>query len=93
MINRNHSLSLVKQCQTLALARSGVYYQPRSESDANPKLMRLIDEIRLKRPFLSIRCTKDVLHDMGDTVNRKHQTLKTTPNKMCGIVEDLKLEA
>ena len=72
MINRNHSLSLVKQCQTLALARSGFYYQPRSESDANLKLMRLIDEIHLKRPYLGIRRIKDAPQDMGHTVNRKH---------------------
>lgn len=72
MINRNHSLSLVKQCQTLAIARSGIYYQPKPESDANLKLMRLIDEIHLKRPFLGIRRIKDALHDMGYIVNRKH---------------------
>lgn len=72
MINRNHSLSLVKQCQALALARSGIYYQPRPESDANLKLMRLIDEIHLKRPFLGIRRIKDALHDIGHIVNRKH---------------------
>ncbi len=72
MINRNHSLSLVKQCQALALARSGIYYQPKPESDANLKLMRLIDEIHLKRPFLGIRRIKDALHDIGHIVNRKH---------------------
>jgi len=72
MINRKHSLSLVKQCQTLALARSGIYYQPRPESDTNLKLMRLIDQIHLKRPFLGIRRIKDALHDMGHIINRKH---------------------
>jgi len=71
MINRKHSLSLVKQCKTLALARSGIYYQTKPESDANLKLMRLIDEIHLKRPFLGIRRIKDALHDRGHTVNRK----------------------
>ena len=72
MINQKHSLSLVKQCQTLAVARSGIYYQPKPESDANLKLMRLIDEIHLKRPFLGIRRIKDALHGLGHTVNRKH---------------------
>jgi putative transposase len=72
MINRNHSLLLVKQCQTLAVARSGHYYQAKPESDANLKLMCLIDEIHLKRPFLGIRRIKDALHELGYTVNRKH---------------------
>jgi len=61
MINRNHSLSLVKQCDTLALARSGLYYQPKPESDADLKLMRLIDEIHLNRPFLGSRRITDAL--------------------------------
>ena len=47
-------------------------HQPKPESDANLKLMRLIDEIHLKRPFLGIRRIKDALHDMGYTVNCKH---------------------
>lgn len=71
MINRNHSLSLVKQCDTLALARSGLYYQPRPDSDADLKLMRLIDEIHLNRPFLGVRRITDALHALGHRVNRK----------------------
>lgn len=71
MINRNHSLSLVKQCNTLALARSGLYYHPKPDSDTDLKLMRLIDEIHLKRPFLGSRRITDALHILKYRVNHK----------------------
>ena len=47
MIDRKHKLSLVKQCETLDISRSGVYYEPKPESVENIRLMRLIDEIHL----------------------------------------------
>lgn len=71
MINRNHSLSLSKQCQTLGMARSGIYYRPNPDSDADLKLMRLIDEIHLNRPFLGSRRITDALHVLGHDVNHK----------------------
>ena len=71
MINRNTELSLVKQSQTLSLARSGIYYEPKPVSEDELLLMRLIDEIHLDQPFLGIRRIKDALLDLGYTVNCK----------------------
>lgn len=71
MINRNSDLSLVKQCQTLSIARSGIYYEPAPVSDNDRSLMRLIDEIHLDKPFLGIRRIKDALLKLGHVVNRK----------------------
>lgn len=71
MINQNHSLSLVKQCQTLNIARSGIYDHPKSDSATDLALMRLIDEIHLNRPFLGSRRITDALHDAGHAVNHK----------------------
>jgi putative transposase len=71
MIIRNHSLPLVKQCQTLNIARSGLYYHPESGSDMDLALMRLIDEIHLNRPFLGSRRITDALHDAGHNINHK----------------------
>ena len=51
MIDRTHSLPVTRQCQLLSLNRSSVYYQPIGVSDEDLRLMRLIDEIHLKRPF------------------------------------------
>ena len=72
MINRYFSLSLVRQCQTLDIARSGVYYTPKPDNDTDLTLMRLIDEIHLNRPFLGSRRIADALQDSGHPVNRKH---------------------
>lgn len=71
MINRKDKLSLVKQCQTLNIARSVIYYKPKPVSDIDLILMRLIDEIHLDKPFLGIRRIRDALHDLGHKVNRK----------------------
>ena len=71
MINRHEKLSLVKQCQILNIARSGLYYKPQPVSEVDVMLMRLIDEIHLDKPVPGIRRIKDALHDLGHTVNRK----------------------
>ena len=41
MINREHALSVTKQCKILSLSRSGVYYVPVLVSDKDRELMRL----------------------------------------------------
>ena len=33
-------LSMTKQCDLLSIHRSGIYYQPKGESDLNLELMR-----------------------------------------------------
>ena len=71
MIDRDHELSLVKQCRVLAISRSGIYYEPKPVSDDDLRLMPLIDEIHLAKPYLGIRRIKDALQDLGHTVNRK----------------------
>jgi putative transposase len=71
MIDRTHSLPVTRQCQLLNLNRSTVYYQPMGVCDEDLKLMRLIDEIHLKRPFYGSRRIRDDLQDLGYPVNRK----------------------
>lgn len=71
MIDKEASLSLVKQCQLLGISRASVYYQPVSVSDEDLTLMRLIDEIHLARPFLGSRRIVDELKDLGYQLNRK----------------------
>ena len=71
MIDRTHSLPVTRQCQLLNLNRSTVYYQPMGVSDEDLKLMRLIDEIHLKRPFYCSRRIRYDLQDLGYPVNRK----------------------
>ena len=71
MIDRTHSLPVTRQCQLLNLNRSTAYYQPMGVSDEDLKLMQLIDEIHLKRPFYGSRRIRDDLQDLGYPVNRK----------------------
>ena len=71
MIDRTHSLPMTRQCQLLDINRSSVYYQPTGVSDEDLRLMRLIDEIHLKRPFYGSRRIRDDLQDLGHQVNRK----------------------
>ena len=71
MIDRKHQLSLVKQCQTLEIGRSGIYYESKPVSELDLKLMRLIDEIHVGRLFLGVRRITDALQERGHLVNHK----------------------
>jgi len=70
-IDRTHALPLSKQCQLAQVSRSSIYYQPVLVSDEDQALMRIIDKIHLKRPFLGSRRIRDELIDLGHQVNRK----------------------
>ena len=72
MIDRRHAqLSIVRQCALLGVSRSGLYYQPKPESEANTGLMRLIDEIYMAHPFMGSRQIRRELRRRGQAVNRK----------------------
>ena len=58
MINKEHLLSITKQCHILQLSRSGVYCMPAPVSDKGAELMCLIDEIHLEQPCLGSRGMK-----------------------------------
>ena len=55
MIDRTHSLPVVRQCQLLQLARSTAYYQALPVSEMTLALMRRIDELHLQYPFAGAR--------------------------------------
>ena len=72
MINPEHALPVVRQCQLLALARSTAYYAPSPTPESDLTLMRRIDELHLKWPFLGARKLRDLLKRDGFEVGRKH---------------------
>ena len=72
MIDREHALSLTHQSRILEVSRSSLYYQAVPISDRDLELMRLIDEIHLKHPFMGSRSIRDMLQDMGHKVGRQH---------------------
>ncbi len=83
MIDKAHTLSVTKQCRLLGLNRSTAYYRPKPTSaEADLALMRRIDRIHMRYPFLGSRRIPDELEldglgtdsaDPGanDRVNRK----------------------
>lgn len=71
-VDRQHPhLSVVRQCQLLAVARSTLYYQPAPADAEDLALMRLIDEQYLKMPFYGSRRMAACLRRQGHAVNRK----------------------
>jgi len=80
MISKGHTLPLNRQCQLLEISRTGIYYRPVGIRDYDLMLMRLIDEIHLKRPFFGSRNIRDELNDMGYPVGRDH--VRTLMKKM-----------
>lgn len=80
MINKEHPLSITKQCHVLELSRSSVYYIPALVSDKNAELMRLIDEIHLEQPYLGSRGMKCELRSRGHNIGRIH--VRTLMRKM-----------
>ena len=64
-------LSVREQCRLLGLHRSNVYYDPVPESRENLRLMRMMDEEHLKRPYRGSRQMVDFFADRGLVVNRK----------------------
>jgi putative transposase len=63
-------ISIRRQCELLGVNRSGLYYQPRGESEENLMLMRWIDEEYTRRPFYGSRRMAEWLCDRGYEVGR-----------------------
>jgi len=71
MISKEDRLSISHQCRLLEVNRSNVYYQRAPVSVEDLALMRRIDELHLKHPFLGSRRLRDRLQTEGHTVCRK----------------------
>jgi putative transposase len=72
MVEPNHpSLSVRQQCETLSLARSGLYYKEAGLSVEDLELMRLIDEIYTRHSFYGYRRVTATLRRLGYSVNGK----------------------
>jgi len=72
MIDRNHELSVTRQAKLLKVSRGSVYYLPKPVSEADLALMRRLDELHLKHPFMGARMLRDQLELAGIHVGRRH---------------------
>jgi putative transposase len=71
MIEPEASLSIRRQCELLAVSRSGWYYEPLEASPEEWDLMRRIDELHLQFPFYGSRKLRQQLEAEGHRINRK----------------------
>lgn len=75
MVDRpNKDLPVKRQCALLEVARATVYRKPKPVKAADLVMMRLIDELHLKWPFLGARKIAYVLSDTGHKVGRHRVT-------------------
>jgi len=72
MIDRSHKMPVTRQCHTLKLSRSSVYYLPRPVSPDDLALMLRIDKLHLEFPFAGARMLRDLLRREGHLVGRRH---------------------
>ncbi len=70
-IQSEHALAKTRRCELLDVARSSAYYRPKPVNAEDLVLMRLIDEVHLRKPFYGSRRLRDELEDLGHRVNRK----------------------
>ncbi len=72
MINRDHKLSITRQASLLNISRGTVYYLPKPINPAELVLMRRLDELHLKHPFMGARQLARQLGREGVQVGRLH---------------------
>ena len=72
MINRDHKLPLTQQANLLKISRGSVYYLPKPVSADDLALMRRIDELHLKHPFMGARMLRNQLARAQVHVGRRH---------------------
>ena len=65
-------MPLTRQSRILKLSRSSLYYEAMPVSERDLELMRFIDELHLKHPFMGSRSMRDQLEDKGYKVGRQH---------------------
>jgi len=64
-------LSIVRQCELVAISRSSFYYEGKGETVLNLELMRLIDEQFLDTPYYGSRQMTRHLRRQGHSISRK----------------------
>ncbi len=65
MIDRDHPLSVVRQCALLALSRATVYYRSVDTAAEELAIMRRIDALHLAHPWMGSRSLRDQLNRAG----------------------------
>ena len=85
MIDPGHPLPLTKQSKILQLSRSSLYYKAVPVSERDLEVMRHIDEIHLKYPFMGSRNIRNELRDLGHNVGRGHVSTLMKKMGICAL--------
>lgn len=80
MIDRQSKLSIGQQTKLLGISRGSVYYLPKPVSERDLDIMKRLDQLHLKHPFMGARMLRDQLHEQDIAVGRKH--VKTLMQRM-----------
>jgi putative transposase len=80
MIDRESKLSISRQAALLGVSRGSVYYLPKPVSARDLDIMKRLDKLHLKYPFMGARMLRDQLNDQGIKIGRKH--VKTLMQRM-----------
>ncbi|SLK09049.1 putative transposase [Novosphingobium mathurense] len=72
MIDRSHTLPVVRQARELGISRGSVYYLPKPVCTADLVIMRRMDELHLEFPFAGSRMLRDLLRQEGIEIGRGH---------------------
>jgi putative transposase len=70
-VDKEHKLSIKRQCELLEVCRSSFYYVPQENSSFNQELMKLIDKQYLETPFFGVLRMTNYLRELGHLVNPK----------------------
>jgi putative transposase len=72
MVSKEHKkLTLSRQCDLLDINKSSLYYERRSESEANLLLMKQIDELHTFHPYYGARRIQKTMQRKGNSYNIK----------------------
>jgi putative transposase len=71
MVDRGHGLPVAAQVKLLGISRGTAYYVGREPGEGRLKLMRALDELHLKYPFMGQRQLAGELVKMGFKVGRR----------------------
>ena len=91
MIDPGHPLPLTMQSKILQLSRSSLYYKAVPISERDLELMRCIDEIHLKYPFMGSRSIRNQLRDFGYEVGREHVSTLMTKMRIRALYQKPRL--
>src|SRR5262245_48027304 len=72
MINRDHELSVSKQCAALGVSRGSVYDEPVEMSASDLAVRRLLDELHLEHAHAAPRMLRDLLAAECCKIGRRH---------------------